>query len=355
MVKKTLGYVDLEWTCPSCGTRNSGTVKSCRQCGTAMPQDMQFELPAQQKLDTTAETAAGVAAGPDIHCPYCGARNRGDATVCTQCGGDLSQGTRRAEGQVLGALQTGPVPEVICPHCGQSNPATRTKCSSCGGNLERTKVEAKPGPVAPRKKGPLLWIVLALIALLGCGLIFTLLRGSSETEAVVKDVQWSYVIQIEELKPTTHENWRDQVPSKARLGDCTRKVRRTQSEPAPGATEVCGTPYVQDTGTGKGKVVQDCTYQITDDWCRYTVEEWTLASKEVASGHDFNPTWPTVKTGADQREGSRSEQYQVDLDADGKRLVYHPRDLPEFRRFELGSAWIVKTNALGGVTSVQPK
>jgi len=353
MVKKTLGYVDLEWTCPSCGARNPGTVKSCKQCGTVMPQDMGFELPAEQKLDTRAETAARVAAGPDVHCPFCGARNRGDASVCVQCGGDLSQGARRAEGDVLGALQTAPAPEVLCPHCGQRNPASRVKCSSCGGTLEKPKAEAPQA--VPKKKSPLLWIILALAALLGCWLITPLFRGSRETEAVVKDVQWSYVVQIEELKPVAHENWRDQVPAGARLGSCTRKVRRTLSEPVPGATEVCGTPYVEDTGTGKGKVVQDCTYLVTDEWCQYTVEEWRAAIKEVASGHDFSPSWPVVRLGAAQREGSRIQEYRVELDADGTLMVYHPRDLAEFRQFTIGSTWAVKTNALGGVTSVQPK
>ena len=355
MAKKTVGYIDLEWTCPSCGARNPGTVKSCKQCGTAMPQDMEFELPAEQKLDTSAETAARVAAGPDIHCPFCGARNRGDASVCVQCGGDLSQGARRAEGKVLGALQTGPAPEIICPHCGQKNPATQVKCSSCGGTLPKPKAETAAAQAAPKKKSPLLWIILALVALLGCWLIATLSRGSRETEAVVKDVQWSYIVQIEELKPVAYEDWRDQVPVGAKLGYCSRKVRRTLPEPVAGATEVCGTPYVEDTGTGKGKVVQDCVYQVTDEWCQYTVEEWRPATQEVASGRDFSPGWPAVRLGAAQREGSHTEEYQVELDADGKPMVYHPHDLAEFRQFTIGSSWTVTTNALGGVTSVQPK
>lgn len=357
MVKKTLGYIELEWTCPSCGTRNPGTEEVCQSCGTKMPEDIEFDLPAQQELDTSAETATRVATGPDIHCPYCGARNPANATACSQCGGDLTEeGIKRAKGKVLGAYQTAPVPDVTCPHCGASNPATATKCSSCGGNLERERAEKASIAAAPRKKSSPVLVGIFLAALLGCALVvyFVFLRGSSEAIALVKDVEWTYTIGLEELGPETHEDWRDQVPSDARLGSCSQKVRRTVSDPVPGATEVCGTPYVQDTGTGQGEVVQDCEYRVPDDWCEYTVDEWKPAGEKVASGHDLNPAWPVLNLKSDQQEGGRDEKYKVVLDADGEDYVYNPNTLQDFRRFEIGSKWIVETNVLGGVTSVQP-
>lgn len=356
MVKKTLGYVELEWTCPSCGARNPGTEEACQSCGTKMPEDVEFEAPVQQELDTRAETAARVAAGPDIHCPYCGARNPGNAKSCSQCGGDLTEeGIRRAKGRVLDAYRTGPVPDVTCPHCGTSNPGTATKCSSCGGNLERERpAEVSTAPAPRRKTSPLL--VVGLLAVLACFAVvfFLLFRGSSESVASVRDVEWTYTVELQELGPVTHEDWRDQMPSGAQLGSCNPKVRRTESEPVPGATEVCGTPYVVDTGTGQGEVVQDCEYQVTDDWCQYTVDEWKPAGEKDAVGHDLNPKWPTLSLGARQREGERTEEYKVVFDADGKDYVYRPDDLQEFSQFEVGSRWIVETNALGGVTSVEP-
>ncbi len=42
------------------------------------------------------------------------------------------------------------------------------------------------------------------------------------------------------------------------------------------------------------------------------------------------------------------------LDADGKNHVYSPDSVEEFKKFEIDSKWLVETNALGGVTSVQP-
>lgn len=356
MVKKTLGYVELEWTCPSCGARNPGTQQICQSCGAKMPEDAEFEAPVQQELDTSAETAARVAAGPDIHCPYCGARNPGGATTCSQCGGDLSEGIERVKGKVVGAYQTGPVPDVTCPHCGASNPATATRCSSCGGNLQRLKrKEAPAAPPAQRKALPPLAIIgLVAVLCVAAVALFLLLRTTSESVALVQGVEWTYEIGIEEWGPVEHEAWRDEVPSKARLGSCEFKEHHTQDEPAANATEVCGTPYAVDTGTGKGEVVQDCEYHVYEKWCQYTMNEWKPAGEEVATSHDLNPKWPDLNLRSDQQEGERSEKYEVVFDADGKDYVYHPENLQEFRQFEIESKWVLEVNALGRISSVKP-
>lgn len=177
---------------------------------------------------------------------------------------------------------------------------------------------------------------------------------STPPVALVQDIEWTYVIQLEELEPVTDENWRDEVPSGAQLGNCKQKLRRTESEPVPGAQEVCGTPYMKDTGDGKGQVVQDCEYQIFDGWCKYTVDDWKSTDEKVATGHDLNPTWPVLNLRSDQREGKRSERYKVVFKEDGKTYTYRPVNLRDFRQFEIGSKWILEANAAGGVTSVQP-
>jgi ribosomal protein L40E len=359
MAKKTLGHVELEWTCPACGTRNPGSSRTCKGCGLPMPEDMAFEVGAgQPPIDTRAETAARVAVGPDIHCPYCGARNPGDATVCVQCGGDLSEGARRAAGAVLGAYESGPPPDVICPNCGATNPGTATVCTQCGAPLPRASA-APPAEAVPAagKRRTLSLPVLLLIGLLACAGVWILigaLSRSTATVGTVAAVEWTYAIEMEQLGPVEHEDWRDQVPSGARLGDCSSKVRRTVDEPVPGATEVCGTPYVEDTGTGQGRVVQDCQYQVADEWCRYTVQAWVSAGEEEASGGDMNPFWPAVATSAGRRERGRTETYRVVFDADGSQPVYRPGSLDEFRRFAPGSRWEIEVNRMGGVVAAKP-
>ena len=364
MARKKLGHVELEWTCPACGTRNPGSQKLCGGCGGAMPEDVQFELPEGAKLDTSKETAAKVAAGPDIHCPYCGTRNPATAKHCSQCGGALEGGERRKKGRVLGAFRKGAVAEVTCPHCGAKNPGTARKCKSCGGALTREKVEApKARPArattpttapAKPKAGIIGCALIAFILIVAAGILLT--RGCSQAGGVVQDVSWAYTIDVEGLVPVAGSAWRDEIPAGAELGACTEKVRSIEAEPVPGAIEVCGTPYVEDTGTGKGEVVQDCEYHVMDDWCEYSTLAWTKGVREVVSeGSDFNTFWPQLTLARNEREGERSESYTVVFLSDDKSYRYHPRSAEDFRRFKIGTEWEITTNALGGVTSVSPR
>ena len=356
MAKKHLGYIELEWTCPSCGGRNAGKLVTCRTCGAAMPEDQEFELPAAADLDTTAETAARVAVGPDFLCPYCGARNQGDATRCIQCGGDLSEAARRAQGEIIGAYETGPVPMVACPHCGTENPASSTNCRSCGGTLGRPVSEPleEPEPSVLPKKRSWLPIGCLVVLVLGALLLIFFSLGSSESTGVVRDVEWTYSIGILELRPVAHEGWHDEIPETAQVESCVTRVRRVEADPVPGAEEVCGTPYVRDTGTGKGEVMQDCEYHVAEEWCKYMVNEWLSGIPIQTSGSGFSPVWPRLQLAPGQREGSPSEEYRVKLLVDDAERIYAPRDLNEYRRFEIGSEWIVEINALGGITQIRP-
>ena len=92
--RRTVGYIQNEWTCPNCQTRNKGSVKTCENCGAPQPENVQFELPAEQKFVTDEKSINAAKAGADIHCPFCGTRNPATAKTCSQCGGDLIEGER---------------------------------------------------------------------------------------------------------------------------------------------------------------------------------------------------------------------------------------------------------------------
>ena len=153
MVKKSIGYVHLEWTCQYCETRNPGTAKFCMACGKEQTEDVEFHQAADEKLITDAEEIARAKAGPDIHCPYCEARNPATAKFCGACGGDIAEGTRRKKGRVVGAHRKEAAAPVTCPACGTANPASARKCLSCGANLAAPGAapEKKAAPAKPRK------------------------------------------------------------------------------------------------------------------------------------------------------------------------------------------------------------
>ena len=104
MAKKSIGFVELIWTCPRCTTKNPGPNKFCTACGAPQPENVAFEQAPDAKLITDAEKIARAKAGPDIHCPYCNARNPAGSKFCGACGGDQSGAKARASGGVVGAF-----------------------------------------------------------------------------------------------------------------------------------------------------------------------------------------------------------------------------------------------------------
>ena len=362
MARKTVGFVELEWTCRQCGTRNPGTQKSCSSCGAAMGEEGQFELPSEQELIADQEKLAEAERAPDIHCPYCGARNRAGSERCSQCSGSLVDGKTREKGRVMGAFKTEPVPEMPCPFCGTPNPAKAVKCKKCGGNLKKAPAVAplaQPAKVAATSKSRLGIGATSILAFLCIIAAAILIFGSrtSDTTAVVQSVWWQRSVPIMEMRPVEYEAWADEIPSSAQRGSCGTKHRRTVQEPVAGAEEVCGTPYTIDQGTGIGKVVQDCEYRIYDQWCTYSVSEWTAVDMVAAEGTDLNPRWPLLAPQSNQREGDRwSESYLITFRVEDENDTYEYKvdTAGEFAGFAVGSRWTLKVNTFGNVTDVQP-
>src|SRR5215210_8459287 len=150
--RRTLGYVQNEWTCPSCSTRNKGGTKTCENCGAPQPENVQFELPSEQKFVTDEESINVAKAGADIHCPFCGTRNPATAKTCSQCGGDLIEGKARESGRLMQA----PPPQlkiVKCDNCGTDNPVSNAVCSNCGSPLPKIAAPAI-APQATAELGP---------------------------------------------------------------------------------------------------------------------------------------------------------------------------------------------------------
>jgi len=358
MTKETLGYVELEWTCGHCGNKNAGTRKTCEQCGAPMDEKSTFAVPEKVELVKDAAKIHRAASGPpDIHCPYCGTRNPGDAKVCKQCGGDLSEGKARETGQVLGAA-----PGIVPPTPPETGKEKHKPAHRKRHRRTRSHVAAPASGVAtakPRSRTPIVPLaILALVLICLVGFFFMAATKTSTVQGVVQDITWTRSIAIEQLQQVSGEGWRSEIPASAANVFCQPKLHHTQPDPPADpnvvSQEVCGTPYVVDQGSGYGKVVRDCEYQVYADYCRYSTTAWGVFRTATAEGHDLNPYWPRFALQRNQREGTRSEAYQVVFDTDGKLYRYHVRDVSELARFTPGSHWTLTISGLGGVTSVQP-
>jgi hypothetical protein len=87
------------------------------------------------------------------------------------------------------------------------------------------------------------------------------------------------------------------------------------------------------------------------------VDEWQSVDKAMAQGSDLQPDWPSLRLGAEQREGEREEHYQVRFvaDEDGKVYRYQVRDPNEFVDYSIGSHWNLQVNAFGDVLGAEPR
>lgn len=357
MARKKIGHVELQWTCPNCDGINPGPIKTCQNCGSPQPEDVEFEQAERQELISDEEKIAAAAAGADIHCPYCGTRNPAASPTCSQCGGDLVEGTQRKSGRVVGAFKTGPVEQVPCPRCGADNPDTARTCSQCGASMHQEQVEAAVPAAATKPKSSssrwmLIGAVVVLVAL--CAVLYFVFFSTEETTGSVQSVTWELSIPIEAFGAVQYAGFSDEIPSGAAILACQEKYHHTQDEPVSNAEEVCGTPYTVDDGSGFAEVVQDCVYEVYNEYCEFTVDEWYIADTIALTGSDHSPLWPEPALTSEQRlGGDRSETYVIIFDTNDGLERYTTNSLELFQQAQIGSTWTLVINQIGGVVSIE--
>lgn len=350
--RRTLGYVQLEWTCTNCGTRNKGGVKTCENCGAPQPENVQFEAPSEKKFVTDEEQLKAAQSGADIHCGFCGTRNPATAETCSQCGGNLEEGKARQAGRVLQAPPAQPV-ILKCARCGTENPGSNSVCSNCGAPLPKT-VAPQPvppapaainvgGAVTPKKKTN--WMltggILAFLAVccVGIGLLF--LVPSSSVEATVVSVHWETNVPVQEMQSVNYSDRRGSPPSDAYNVSCRTEVET-----------VCEERTIDD-GTGYGRVEEVCQDNSTQ-FCSYTMDEWRTLQTYTLDGNNLQPIYDSPNIASDQRMGNKSEELTVNFSTDKGPKTYSPSTISEFQQFTIGSTWNLKLNALGSIMSVEP-
>ena len=354
MTRKTIGYVELEWTCPNCGNKNPGQKKSCGTCGSPQPENVQFAPGEKQELITDAQKAASAAKDADIHCPFCHTRNPADAQVCIQCGGDLKEGIRRESGRVISAAPASNAP-VKCPGCGTLNPPGSSTCSACGISLANPAPPVQPpnNPQGSSSSSFRPWMVLPIgaILMLVCVIIGFIFFRTATVSGVVQNTQWQRSIAIEEQRQVTKEDWRDQVPGTGTILSCQQQYRSRQDNPVAGAKEVCSTQLV-DQGNGAARVEQTCYYEVYADYCKYQSLEWQTVNQAQAQGVDLQPYWPQFSPANGQRAGGRTESYTVSFQTKDGVKQYTTDDPVLYAQFQPGSEWLLSVNTLGAVLDV---
>lgn len=349
MQRKSKGFVQLEWVCPNCESRNPGPEKTCQNCGAPQPENVKFERAANEKIITDEKAISAAKAGADIHCGFCGTRNPATAVTCSQCGGDLKEGKARQ----AGALMQAPPPPpkfIICSNCNFENKGTATTCEQCGAPLPKQNVpqmHASAGktsvPVSAKRSRPN-WILFGGIGtflILCCvAILFLFVFPSKSVEGTVTDVYWKTSVPVQEVQAVNYSNERGSPPSDAYNVSCY-----TDSQ------EVCEDKTI-DKGNGYAEQVTEC-HTETEQYCSYTVDEWTTIQTYSLDGNDLYPVYADPRLASDQRTGSASEDFTVYFSTSEGQLTYSPNSLSEFQQFQLGSSWVIKLNAVGSVIDVE--
>lgn len=359
MARKVKGYVELYWTCPRCGNENAGAHAYCMSCGGPQPADVDFHQRPGSQLLTDAEQIRRAKAGADIHCGFCGTRNPAGATACSQCHAELSQGTQRGSGKVLGAFTAsrGAVAPIACPSCGTMNAGTRTACGNCGAPLAAAAPKATATKaVAAKPLSPMVWVIGAGVILGLCSIFYFLFLRTSNVSATVVGATWHRSIVVEAFGPVRAEDWYNDLPFDAESVSCQAEVRDQVSSRPIGQDyrEVCGTEYVVDTGSGAGEVVQDCYYEVYDDYCSYTVDAWAPAGTVELEGSGLAARWPSPALSSEQRLGEGEESYTCLFESGGDSYTYSTDSFSQYQQCTVGSHWSLQVNTLGGVSSITP-
>jgi len=348
--RRTLGYIQNEWTCPNCGTRNKGGTKTCENCGAPQPENVQFELPSEQKFVTDEAAIKAAKAGADIHCGFCGTRNPAMAKTCSQCGADLTKGKAREAGGVMQPSLSQPK-TVKCDNCGIENPSSNAVCSNCGSPLPKFVAPVAPIPAAGINLGRLTtpkktnWLLIGgIVAFLAiCGVVIGALffLPAKTVEATVVDVHWQTTVPVQEIRAVDHNNESGSPPSDAYNVSCHDESR-----------DVCEQRTI-DRGNGYSEVVEDC-HTETQQYCSYTVDEWTTIQTYPLEGNDLRPIYDDPNISSGQRMGDPSEDLTVIFSTPEGEEIYSPGTVSDFQQFAIGSTWTLKMNAVGSVLSVEP-
>jgi hypothetical protein len=257
---------------------------------------------------------------------------------------------------VVGAYSAEPLPPIPCPNCGEPNPPAALNCQKCGAPVNRPAAPvAAPVSTPPIKRNPIVTgLIVFIIIAFGCGfvaLLFNLFKTES-MQGSVQQVTWNRAIAIEAVRSVTRQDWKNEIPANVRLGNCVKKYHNTQDQPAPVATEVCGTSYVVDQGSGVGKVVKDCSYQVYQDYCEYTAQEWQVVDQQILNGSDLNPRWPDLRLAADQRAGAKRELYAVEFNTSKGLLTFKTSDYALFVKCQIGTTWNLEVSRANEVVSI---
>jgi len=332
-------FYEMLWDCPQCATKGllGSTHRHCPTCGTAQdPAKRYFPKPGEE-VEARNHRFVGV----DWTCAYCATPNSRAAAHCTNCGAG-QDGTKPVK-----LVQDAPPPTTA-----PTPPAATT-------------------PARPWWRQTWRWVLAGILALLAVlGWMYTHTR---DTTVNVSQRSWAREVQVEQFMPLSQTAWCDSMPADAYNVSHSRAQRSTRQVPDG---QTC---HDERVDKGDGTLVKNrvCTPRyrsepVYDEQCSFRVNRWSgVGARKAGSADAALPFWPTAGPGTSeptpgafglntidpanpnamrlgaQREGARTERYELVLTSGGKRWTCN---VPEavWTRYTEGASVPLKVRMTGG-------
>jgi hypothetical protein len=245
--------------------------------------------------------------------------------------------------------------------------------------------QPRPTKPAPAKKSNIPAIIggIVLFLLLCCCGIFAFNNlFTRDKTATVESYSWERTVEVEAYGTVTEEDW--DVPSGGRILSQREEIREydqvlvgyeTKSRQVSEQVQTGSNTYVcgsRDLGNGffEDVMCTDPVYEtqysteyyedpiynavpVYDTLYTYDIDKWSVVRTERSAANHNEPFWPSLSLASDEREGARTEKYElVFVDEDGNR---YPMELPyeEWAAFESGREYTITVNGAGEVVGVE--
>lgn len=334
-----MGY----WDCQFCGAKgNRGDKRECRSCGHPRDESVKFYL--KDKVALSEEEAAKVNRNADWYCSYCNTLNSDNDTACKSCGASREDS--------------------------EKNYFDLRRDAEAKVREQREREEALAPVKQPvrRKKSVPIWPFL-LIAAVIAGIYFWA-NHTKVTEATVKEVSWERNIEIEQYNLKHESDW--SVPSGGEVTDQRQEIHHydkvydhTETVAVEKSRQVLDgydTHYEQkDLGNGYFESVPVETPRYRTEYyteyedravyrdepvyqTKYYYDIWRWEhTRDVKTGKsDHNPYWGETNLKDNEREGSKTEHYYIELDFGKKKSTTYVVNASDWEKISKGDKYSVE-------------
>lgn len=340
------------WDCKSCGnTEIKANQKNCPHCGAPQDKDTKFRLPGQISY-VPKEEESKISKLPDWECPYCGSLNKATDTICRNCGSSKSDSNndyfdlRRIENEKEYKKESfeNSLDEF------EENIEDKNSYTS-KSSYNNVPIYEKSYTTPIKKQESTLYekvdsffnkfqipIIAGLVVILAILIISAIMPKYDTLQ--VNGFSWQRTIDIEEEKTFEESDWylpsgaklkytNEEIKSYRQVLDHYETVTVQKSREVPNGSHEVVTGY-RDLGNGYFEEITSTVTDYTTEYYTeteqqpvyrdepvyetkyyYSINRWVHKRYIETSGDDKNPYWGEVVIGDNEREGQRSERYQI--------------------------------------------